>query len=49
LAEVQDIWGPFLVVAPSSTLHQWQQEIKKFAPKLNVLPYWGGQNERKVT
>ncbi|PBP26588.1 putative DNA helicase ino-80 [Diplocarpon rosae] len=27
LAEKHGIWGPFLVVAPASTLHNWQQEI----------------------
>ncbi|WEW56561.1 Putative DNA helicase ino80 [Emydomyces testavorans] len=48
LAEVHDIWGPFLVVAPSSTLHNWQQEIVKFVPDLKVLPYWGSAKDRKV-
>ncbi|KAJ3343396.1 putative DNA helicase ino80 [Gonapodya sp. JEL0774] len=48
LAETHDIWGPFLVVAPVSTLHNWQQEIAKFAPSLRVLPYWGNANDRKV-
>ena len=32
LAESQNIWGPFLVIAPASTLHNWQQEITKFVP-----------------
>ncbi|KAG9238171.1 putative DNA helicase INO80 [Amylocarpus encephaloides] len=48
LAEKHDIWGPFLVVAPASTLHNWQQEITKFVPKLKVLPYWGTAADRKV-
>lgn len=48
LAEKHDIWGPFLVVAPASTLHNWQQEITKFVPTLKVLPYWGSANDRKV-
>jgi chromatin-remodeling ATPase INO80 len=48
LAEKHDIWGPFLVVAPASTLHNWQQEIKKFVPTLKVLPYWGTAGDRKV-
>jgi DNA helicase INO80 len=29
LAEFRDIWGPFLIVAPASTLHNWQQELTK--------------------
>lgn len=46
LAETHDIWGPFLVVAPLSTLHNWQQEITRFAPKLKALPYWGNVKDR---
>jgi len=48
LAEKYGIWGPFLVVAPASTLHNWQQEIKKFVPEFKVLPYWGSAGDRKV-
>jgi SNF2 family DNA or RNA helicase len=46
LAETHDIWGPFLVVAPASTLHNWQQEITRFVPKLKALPYWGNVKDR---
>ena len=48
LCAKEGIWGPFLVVAPSSTLHQWQQELTKFAPELKSIPYWGSQAERKI-
>ena len=48
LAETQNIWGPFLVVAPASTLHNWEQEFRKFTPGLKVLPYWGNQAQRKI-
>lgn len=48
LAEVHNIWGPFLVIAPASTLHNWQQEISKFVPDLKVLPYWGSAKDRKI-
>lgn len=48
LAEVHNIWGPFLVVAPASTLHNWQQEVSKFVPEFKVLPYWGSNKDRKV-
>ena len=48
LAEFHNIWGPFLVIAPASTLHNWQQEISKFVPDLKVLPYWGNAKDRKV-
>ncbi|KAK0478503.1 SNF2 family DNA-dependent ATPase [Armillaria novae-zelandiae] len=46
LAETHDIWGPFLVVAPASTLHNWQQEITRFVPRLKALPYWGNVKDR---
>ncbi|KAK8257481.1 SNF2 family N-terminal domain-containing protein [Phyllosticta capitalensis] len=48
LAEVHNIWGPFLVIAPASTLHNWQQEITRFVPDLQVLPYWGSAKDRKI-
>lgn len=48
LAEVQNIWGPFLVIAPASTLHNWQQELTKFVPRFRVVPYWGNTSDRKV-
>ena len=48
LAEVHDIWGPFLVIAPASTLHNWQQEITRFVPGIKTLPYWGNAKDRKV-
>ncbi|EAU30543.1 hypothetical protein ATEG_09406 [Aspergillus terreus NIH2624] len=48
LAEVHNIWGPFLVIAPASTLHNWQQEITKFVPDIKVLPYWGSAKDRKI-
>lgn len=47
LAEVEDVWGPFLVVTPSSTLHNWANELKRFLPSFKVLSYWGGLQERK--
>jgi DNA helicase INO80 len=48
LAERYNIWGPFLVIAPASTLHNWQQEISRFVPDLNVIPYWGTAKDRKI-
>lgn len=48
LAETHNIWGPYLVVTPASTLHNWQQEITRFVPGFKVLPYWGSAKDRKV-
>jgi len=47
LAEEKNIWGPFLVVAPGSTLHNWDREIQSFYPKFKVLPYWGNKVQRR--
>eukprot|EP01017_Pseudomicrothorax_dubius_P009245 TRINITY_DN13107_c0_g1_i1.p1 TRINITY_DN13107_c0_g1~~TRINITY_DN13107_c0_g1_i1.p1 ORF type:complete len:997 (-),score=305.63 TRINITY_DN13107_c0_g1_i1:149-3079(-) len=48
LSENKGNWGPFLVVAPPSTLYNWQQEINRFCPSLKVLPYWGNLPQRKM-
>ena len=48
LAEHHNIWGPFLVIAPSSTLHNWQQELVRFVPRLKALPYWGTPKDRET-
>ena len=47
LAESKNAWGPFLVIAPASTLHNWRNEISRFAPEFKILPYWGSQKDRK--
>lgn len=41
-------WGPFLVICPNTTLYNWKNELTKFAPNLNVVPYWGSNNQRKI-
>eukprot|EP01130_Rhizamoeba_saxonica_P001284 TRINITY_DN11164_c0_g1_i1.p1 TRINITY_DN11164_c0_g1~~TRINITY_DN11164_c0_g1_i1.p1 ORF type:complete len:1260 (+),score=260.68 TRINITY_DN11164_c0_g1_i1:53-3832(+) len=48
LAEEKGIWGPFLVVAPNSTLPNWVSEIKKFTKHLKVMPYWGTVKQRVI-
>ena len=40
------IKGPFLIVVPVSTLHNWYNEIQKFAPKVKVIKYIGTKQER---
>lgn len=37
LCESQGIWGPFLIIAPASTLHNWTQEFSRFLPKIKVI------------
>ena len=49
LSENKGIWGPFLVVAPTSTMHNWYSELQKFCPQMKVIPYFGANpNERKL-
>uniref|UniRef100_A0A0A1XBH9 Chromatin-remodeling ATPase INO80 n=1 Tax=Zeugodacus cucurbitae TaxID=28588 RepID=A0A0A1XBH9_ZEUCU len=48
VAEHYGVWGPFLIISPASTLHNWQQEMQRFVPDFNVVPYWGSPNERKI-
>jgi DNA helicase INO80 len=48
LAESQGVWGPFMVISPTSTLPNWAYEIQKFCPQLKVLPYWGLGPQRKT-
>lgn len=48
IAERYGIWGPFLVISPASTLHNWQQELARFVPNFKVIPYWGSPSERKI-
>ncbi|ESO06198.1 hypothetical protein HELRODRAFT_106049 [Helobdella robusta] len=48
LSESHGIWGPFLIIAPASTLHNWQQEVTRFVPDFKVIPYWGSTQDRKV-
>uniref|UniRef100_A0A3Q1HV60 Proliferation-associated SNF2-like protein n=1 Tax=Anabas testudineus TaxID=64144 RepID=A0A3Q1HV60_ANATE len=40
------VMGPFLVVAPLSTLPNWISEFKRFTPDVSVLLYHGPQQER---
>jgi len=39
--------GPFLVVAPLSTICNWQKEFNRFAPKLPVVRYHGTSKQRE--
>ncbi len=43
-----NLWGPFLIVTPASTLHNWTQEFAKFMPEFRLVPYWGSPAERKI-
>lgn len=40
---------PFLVVVPNSTCPNWRREIKKWAPSVRVVTYYGSSEARKLS
>lgn len=44
----QNLPGPFLIVAPLSTLSNWLSEFKSWAPQLKTLQYYGSAKDRKT-
>ncbi|KAG2213535.1 hypothetical protein INT47_009209 [Mucor saturninus] len=43
----KNVAGPYLIVTPLSTLANWVNEFKRFAPTINVLLYHGTKEERQ--
>ncbi|XP_043919808.1 chromodomain-helicase-DNA-binding protein 1 [Protopterus annectens] len=42
------LFGPFLLVVPLSTITSWQREIQTWAPQMNYVVYLGDINSRNV-
>lgn len=42
------LYGPFLLVVPLSTLTSWQREFDTWAPDMNVVVYIGDVMSRKT-
>jgi len=47
LASYKGIWGPHLIIVPTSCLVNWEVEFKRFCPGLKVMCYYGDAKKRK--
>jgi len=47
LAAHSGLWGPHLVVVPTSCLVNWESELKRFCPGLKIVTYYGAAKARK--
>jgi len=48
LFHAQQLYGPFLVVVPLSTMAAWQKEFAQWAPAINVVTYIGDMTSRDL-
>ncbi|VDN09493.1 unnamed protein product, partial [Dibothriocephalus latus] len=48
LACEMGIWGPHLIVVPTSVILNWEVEFKRWCPGFKILTYFGNLKERKL-
>ncbi|CAH8441587.1 unnamed protein product [Heterobilharzia americana] len=47
LACERGVWGPHLIVVPTSVILNWEVEFKRWCPAFKILTYFGSMKERK--
>jgi E1A-binding protein p400 len=47
LAAYKGIWGPHLIIVPTSVIVNWETELKRFCPGMKALCYYGSAKRRK--
>lgn len=48
LACEKGVWGPHLIIVPTSVMLNWEMEFKKWCPGLKILTYFGNPKERRL-
>ncbi|KAF4525532.1 hypothetical protein B566_EDAN015840, partial [Ephemera danica] len=48
LFNTYQLYGPFLLVVPLSTMTSWQREFTLWAPEMNVVTYLGDVSSREI-
>eukprot|EP00168_Porphyra_purpurea_P012441 TRINITY_DN3284_c0_g1_i1.p1 TRINITY_DN3284_c0_g1~~TRINITY_DN3284_c0_g1_i1.p1 ORF type:complete len:753 (-),score=212.38 TRINITY_DN3284_c0_g1_i1:210-2468(-) len=48
LALEHQLWGPHLIVVPTSVMLNWEIEFKRWCPAFKVISYYGSLKERRA-
>lgn len=47
VAMEHEVWGPHLIVVPTSVMLNWEMEFKKWCPGFKIMTYYGTIEERR--